>query len=109
MAWDSKVHNLLGACTSSSAFGEEITHLPKVGAPQTLQGIWSDVYASADPETGLSVMSSEPNVGVRLVDFIRKPEQGDIIVRRGERYSIRVPQPDGEGGATLVLEKVKRC
>lgn len=70
-------------------------------------GIWSDTYLSVDPETGLQVMSSDPNVGVLLADFEPQPKKKDRIYRGETEYEIRAVEPDGEGGATLVLEKRK--
>lgn len=105
MSWDSKVQNLLGHCTSEAAFGAEVQHIPAVGATQLLQGIWSDVYLSVNPEDGVQVMSAQPNIGARLSDFVTAPNKGDIMVRSGQRYIIRAVEPDGEGGVTLVLEK----
>lgn len=107
MSWDSKVQNLLGHCTAESAFGGTVTHLPRVGQAQDFRGIWSETYLAVNPEDGVSVMSSDPNVGVRLSDLKTQPSKEDIIVRRGVRYIVRAIEPDGEGGATLILEKEK--
>ena len=105
MSWDSKVHNLFGHCTSEAAFGGVVTHLPKIGPAQNLNLIWSDAYMAVNPEDGVSVMSSDPNVGGRLADLKTRPGKGDIIVRRTVRYIVRASEPDGEGGIVLVLEK----
>lgn len=107
MSWSDKVNNVLGACTSGGAFGEFVIHTPTVGAAQSIRGIWSDVYLTVEPDTGIQIMSGEPNIGARLLDFETAPKKDDIIIRRGVNYRIRVPEPDGEGGVTLVLEKVK--
>lgn len=109
MGWESKVNNLLGHCTSEAAFGTMMRHIPRVGAAQDLRGIWSDVYATTDPENGVAVMSSEPNVGFRIADLKTYPRKDDEIYRVSSktRYIVREVSPDGEGGVTLVLEKVK--
>lgn len=103
--WEDRVHNLLGHCTKT--FGGECIHAPENFPRQTFDGIWSDVYITADPDTGIMVSSSDPNIGVRLADFDRAPKKGDTIIRRGVYYFIRALEPDGEGGATLVLEVKK--
>lgn len=110
MAWEDRVQNLLGHCTS--VFGrDDITHEPQDYPAQDIRAIWSDTYLSVDPETGVEVMSSDPNIGVRLSDFLRPPKKNDVIKKgpAGARveYRIRAVEPDGEGGATLVLEKMK--
>lgn len=106
MSWDSKVQNLLGHCTSEAAFGGNLTHVPIIGPAQIFKGIWSNTYLSVDPTEGIQVMSSDPNVGIRLSDFAREPRKDDKIIRGSETYFIRSIERDGEGGATLVLEKV---
>lgn len=109
MSWDSKVQNLLGHCTSPAAFGSEIKHIPKIGQAQAFNMIWSDVYLAVNPQDGVMVQSSDPNVGARLTDFKTAPQKGDKIVRRKDNedlyYIVRAVEPDGEGGVTLVLEK----
>jgi len=105
MSWDSKVQNLLGHCTSAAAFGGTVTHLPKIGQSQDFNGIWSETYLAVNPEDGVMVSSADPNVGVRLSDLKTQPQKGDVIVRRGIRYFVRNVERDGEGGATLILEK----
>lgn len=106
MAWEDRVHNLLGHCTST--FGrDDITHAPVDWTAQAIRAIWSDTYISVDPETGVQVMSSDPNIGVRLADFNRQPKKNDTIKKGTVEYRIRAVEPDGEGGAVLVLEKIK--
>lgn len=106
MGWEDKVHGLLGA--AKNTFGGGYTHVPKpTGISFDFEGIWSDVYVAVDPETGMQVMSSDPNVGIRISDFPVKPKKNDFIIRRGVQYRIRAFEQDGEGGATLVLEAIK--
>lgn len=104
--WEDRVHNLLGHCTAT--FGGDCIHAPENFPRQTFEGIWSEVYITADVDTGLQISTADPNIGVRLSDFNRQPKNGDTIIRKGIYYQIRALEPDGEGGATLVLEKVKR-
>lgn len=107
MGWNKKVENLLGACTRTGAFGDDtMTHQPAGGTAQTFNGIWSNQYLEADPETGMTIMSDDPNVGARVSDFNFEPVKGDTITYKGQSYTVRSPEKDGEGGITLVLEKV---
>lgn len=105
MSWDSKVSNLLSRCRSESAFGSQMVHNPQIGSSQTFLGIWSDTYLEIDPDQGFQVMSDNPSIGVKLDDFDTNPKKGDTITRNSVIYIIRAVEPDGEGGATLVLEK----
>lgn len=107
MDWDNKVQKLLGHCTSRAAFGTLVTHIPKIGSTQDLRGVWDDTYLVVNPEDGVAVMSSDPQVGFRESDFKTKPQKGDVLQRRGKRYFVRAIEPDGQGGVTLILEKEK--
>lgn len=106
MGWQDKVENLLGTVTGSGAFGDTMTHVPKIGAEQDFKGIWSATYLEVDPAQGVQVMSSDPNVGARLSDFKAEPKKGDKIIYREKQYYIRAIEPDGEGAATFVLEEI---
>jgi len=107
MSWGDKVNNVLGICTSSGAFGQNLTHSPKCGAAdQIFKGIWADTYLAVEPETGIQIMSSEPNIGARLIDFLTPPVKHDIFYKGAVEYRARALEPDGEGGVTILLEKV---
>jgi len=109
MSWADKVNNVLGACTSPGAFGESVIHSPQSGGDdQILKGIWSDTYLSVEPETGIQIMSSEPNIGFRARDFLTDPKKNDIITRKTIDYYVRSIEPDGQGGVTLILERIKQ-
>jgi len=109
MGWEDKVQNLLGHCTSYTTFGGDFTHLPEDWPEQTLKGVWSDTYLMVDPETNMQIMTSDPNIGVRMSDFLHAPRKNDLLRRKGVDYRIRAIEPDGQGGSTLVLEKMKEC
>ena len=106
MSWADKVNNVLGICTSAGAFGQDLTHTTQGGASQVFKGIWSDVYLTVEPETGIQIMSSEPNIGARLKDFTNPPAKHDSFYKGEVEYRARAIEPDGEGGITIVLEKV---
>lgn len=105
MGWNDKVENMLGVFTRTGAFGDDtFIFTPAVGDSQTFSGIWSATYLEVDPEQGIQVMTDDPNVGARISDFAVQPKKGDLITYKGNSYKIRAPEPDGEGGITLVLE-----
>jgi hypothetical protein len=47
-----------------------------------------------------------PALGVSLADFPAEPVKGDTLVREGLTYRVDDIQPDGEGGADLILHRV---
>ena len=97
----------MGACTNAFKTKVPITHRPVVGDDQEFKGIWSDVYLSVEPESGLQVMSSDPNIGARLKDFVVAPKRLDVFIKDGVEYRARALEPDGEAGIVIVLEKVQ--
>lgn len=111
-AWNNKVSRLLGHAFSGPFFGEEFRIEPRDTQAHGFAGAWSDTYVTADPDTGMEIMSSQPNIGVRLSDFRHPPRLRDTVyrfwgTRAATPYLVRAIEPDGEGGAVLVLEKVK--
>jgi len=107
MSWDKMANNLMGACTDAFKTDDSIIHRPECGEDQVIKGIWSDVYLSVEPESGIQVMSSDPNIGARLSDFDVKPRRGDMFIKAGIKYRARAPEEDGEAGVVIVLEKVE--
>lgn len=106
MAWEDMANNVMGACTNAFKTKVPITHRPAAGDDQEFKGIWSDVYLSAEPETGIQIMTSDPNIGARLKDFDVAPKKHDIFIKDEVQYRARALEPDGEAGVVIVLEKV---
>lgn len=91
---------------SVSVFGTAVVHEPVIGGVHTLRGIFNDRYEGVDPETGFITVTEQPNLGIRLSQWPTPPVQGDFISVYGQGYQIRHIEVDGEGGATLILDKI---
>lgn len=107
--WDALV---LAPCMA--VFGEEPEMRPMYrrqagGAPFPVDGIFDDAYlavimaADGDP----AIATIDPVMGVRLAQFPAEPEQGDTVMipRVAKTYMVSNVQPDGKGGAKLVLTR----
>lgn len=103
MSWRNRVNNVLSRGLAS--FGEAVTHTPANGLPLSRRGIFNDIYQGVDAETGFSVTSQDPNLGVRLIDWQPIPKEGDTVTLRGQTYRGGRFEKDGEGGGTWFLTR----
>lgn len=70
-----------------------------------IRGVVQDEFALV--EAGNARLSSRrPEVLVALEDLPRDPETDDELVVRGETFRVATVQPDGQGGAFLVLKRI---
>lgn len=88
--------------------GESIAYRTSALRMTSIRGIFDAVY---QPLGGgeLQVMSSGPAVFVRLEDLPTDPreDRGARVIVDGTHYQIREVQPDGRGGALLLLHEVR--
>lgn len=114
MGWASMAQRMLGI--SIRTFSEPSAAIDPDGAVYWLtdgvapgialvQAVFDSAHVSVDPETGAPVSSSNPILGVRLIDLPNKPTSRDRVRARGELYSISDVQPDGVAGVTIFLRK----
>ena len=114
---------------SIRAFGRPVTVTPKASqpnaAPYPACGIWTIQVQDVALDDGAVLSTRRLELGIRLRDFQFAPKQGDWISTcahelplaywEGEfdpRANIDLLvddfRPDGQGGAVLVLKRVKR-
>ena len=110
MGWRDRVGRVLEACKRT--FGAEVFHTPAAGGgPHSRTGIFNDKYLAVDVQTGFMVSTSQPNLGIKLADWTPAPLQGDTLTIDAnatgdfETYKVQTIEPDGEGGATLLLDQ----
>ena len=93
-------------------FGEAVTYQPSAGQPFATTGVFDWYFAESDPlgEGGeysqsrpVHVSVRQAVLGVQLSAFLIQPAQGDILVARAGRFYVKEVQPDGHGGAKLML------
>jgi hypothetical protein len=91
-----------------SSMGTEAKFYPKKeGGIFNVRGVFDSKYQVVDPETQEIVSTNKPGLGVNLNDFTVIPVQGDEFEIRGTRFVVTDKQEDGQGGAVLLLNKVK--
>lgn len=92
---------------STTAFGEEVTFYPKAGRVFKVRAIFDNSYQALDPDTERVVSVNQPALGVNLNDLPEEIQIHDEVVIRKIRFRIVDKQEDGQGGATLLIHKVK--
>lgn len=110
MGWREMADSLLDRCTKTFDYGG-ITYQPvAVGddssSPDafTVAGVFDAAHLSLQIHDGVEYSTVGPTLGVRLSDFQVPPAQGDIVlIDDTTSYEVIDVQPDGQGGALLVL------
>lgn len=83
--------------------GETAIFTPSVtGVPEAVEGIFQRPGLELNAD-GTPFRSSGPALGVRLADLSVLPVQGDAVTVRSVDYEVADVDPDGQGGAKLIL------
>lgn len=92
--------------TCNRALGTQVTFEPAAGGQYlNLLGVFNNEFVSINAENGAEVISSEPNLGIQLSDWPLEPNYGDTIIINSVTYLVRHLEKDGQGGATILLDK----
>jgi len=114
MAWAELAGRVLGA--SMKAFGTPFTYWPKgagrpagpfttrPGSADPLQGVWDEKHSLVEMVDGAPISTTAPVLGVHLMDLPVAPLAGDEVDIAARHWRVVDPQPDGQGGAKLILE-----
>ena len=103
MGWLDKTDLILKA--STSAFGECCQYKTKDGLEFPFEGIFDENYQEISGRGDSRMQSTKPQVGVRLCEFESTPKEGDTLTIRSIVYRVLEYQPDGQGGAVLILNE----
>lgn len=71
-----------------------------------ITAVYDAPHVSIDPDTGGKVSSTSTTLGVRLSDFDEPPIAGHMFDVDGVRFRVHDVEPDGQGGASLILKRV---
>ena len=87
-------------------FARAVTYTAPGGEPVERRGVFDReheiIKTAADGSDYSTVM---PVLGIRFADWAEAPKQGGTIQIGSETFRITDPQPDGQGGANLILRK----
>lgn len=101
--WDALV-----LAPAMAVFSDPIVLTPTVSQPSAAPFLACGVFAVKQVTVQTAegeFTDQQPTLGIRLADFPVPPKQGDSFVRAGVVWNIYDVQPDGQGGADLVLKQ----
>lgn len=105
--WEVMVDQAIGDCLSAFGEGDDaVTYTHVGGNAYTLNGIFEAESVEVDPDTGVSVISNNPQISFALSAMRAEPDINDVVVIRGVTYRVKEPQFDGQGTVTLRLFRV---
>ena len=90
-------------------FGQPIVFTPTASQPGVPAYPARGVYAVKQVtvrEEEVVFTDQQPTLGIKLADYPVPPKQGDSFVLNGTTWRVWDYQPDGQGGADLVLKDV---
>lgn len=98
---------VLGPAMRTFGRSHAITYRPSAGVTHGgLRGVFDRAHVTVQMEDGAVHSTTEPRLGIRLAEWPAVPVQGAHVDIDVETFEIVDVQPDGQGGATLVLMKV---
>jgi len=93
--------------TILDVFDEEtVEYLYSDLGAHSIRGAFSNAHIEVEGNDGVPVSSVKPILLIKLSELQRDPREGDRVSVNSRIYRIIDAQPDGEGGAVLVLHKV---
>jgi|ERR1035437_151899 hypothetical protein len=98
--------NSLVGIPNMLVFAIPVTHTPKGGVSYLTQGIWSMTHLDVMMDDGSKLSTVTISLGISLSQFYFIPAVGDTIAlaESGQTFLIDDIQPDGQGGAKLLLK-----
>lgn len=92
-----------------AVFSDPIVFTPTVSQPGVAafpaRGVYAVKQVTVRLEDGGIFTDQQPTLGIKLADYPVPPVQGDSFVRAGVTWNVWDVQPDGQGGADLVLKQ----
>jgi hypothetical protein len=92
---------------SVQVFGEEVTFYPRAGGVYNIRAIFDNEYFGLDVQTEKVVSVNQPNLGYNINDLPIEIVPEDAVLIRGIKYRIQDKREDGQGGARLMLHRMK--
>lgn len=92
---------------SVQVFGEEVTFYPRAGGVYKVRAIFDNDYFGLDVQTEKVVSVNQPNLGYNINDLPIDIMIEDAVLIRDIKYKIQDKREDGQGGARLMLHRMK--
>ena len=92
---------------SVQVFGEDVTFYPRAGGVYKVRAIFDNEYFGLDVQTEKVVSVNQPNLGYNINDLPIDILVEDVVQVRDIKYKIQDKREDGQGGARLMLHRMK--
>jgi hypothetical protein len=86
-------------------FGDQAVYSPTGGSPFNIVALFTPNSIEVDLETSAPVVSSNPVVEVRAMDFPNPPRLNDSIKIKNVDYKVIEILPDYAGGISLIIKR----
>lgn len=92
---------------STEVFGEDVTFYPRAGGVYTIRAIFDNDYFGLDVQTEKVVSVNQPNLGYNINDLPIEIMVEDVVKIRDQKFKVQDKREDGQGGARLLLHRMK--
>lgn len=107
MDFAAATESVLGNVLDTFAEQIPVVYTPASGSPYSIRGVFDENYQTIDPNSMTMISTTHPVLLVRLSDLDSVPGKGDrVTVRTNRVFTVTKMEPDGRGGALLILHKV---
>lgn len=105
MDFRERVDKLLTKATD--VFGEEVKVYPRAGGVYTIKAVFDNEYFGLDIQTEKVVSVNQPVLGYNINDIPVDIAIDDQVVIREIKFRVQDKREDGQGGARLMLHRMK--
>lgn len=85
-------------------FAEQMLYRFRTGGSKVINAIFNNEYTAVDNDSGVAVMSRDPNIIVSTQALGKNPEKGDTVLVKGKNYKVRTAEPNGIGITVMKLQ-----
>lgn len=110
MSWADRADRMLGLAVRTFRHADQdgeslVQYIPKTGSPYYIDAVFDKAHVTVDPDTGATISSTDPVLGVQLSQLQASPRKGDRANVNGTVYIVDDFRPDGVAGALLKLQE----
>lgn len=89
-----------------TVFGRPVMVRPARGLDYTARGVFDNKHVEVFADDGTVHYTTRPQLGIRLSEWAQLPGKGDEIFLDQDRYGFTGIEPDGQGGAIILMHRI---
>jgi len=106
--WEATVDMAMQTCIDVFGEGVDQVTIEQPGLPPYLvDGIFDSASIQVDPDTGVPIISNDPQISFRVSNLLKLLHNGDRVIIRGVAYQVKEPVYDGQGTVTVMLFRAR--